>query len=171
MPIKKERSFRQNLGFMRVRAIRMHKAGASIGDIANLFSLHRVTVSRWMSAYRNGGASALKGRKSTGRPRKIDCFEFSPKLNRIIKQPATKYGFENPLWTCQRIKKVIHSELGLKLSRSTVWRALRETNLSCQKPERRAFEQDPIARKEWIEKEWPKQSVRLSCSKTNHRSH
>lgn len=156
MSQKKEQNFRKTLGFIRVRAIRMHKAGARIGDIANLFGLHRVTVSRWMTAYRVGGAMALKGKKSSGRPRKIDCSEFSPKLNRIIKQPATKFGFENPLWTCKRLEKVIHSDLGLKLSRSTVWRALRETNLSCQKPERRAFEQDPVARKKWIEEEWPR---------------
>jgi transposase len=156
MPRKRVSIPRRSLGFARVRAVRMRKSGARVGDIAKLFDVSRETVSRWLTQYKAGGARSLKGKKSSGRPRKIDCSEFSPKLNKIIKHPATKFGFENPLWTCQRIKKVIHSELKLKLSRSTVWRALRETNLSCQKPERRAFEQDPVARKHWIEKEWPK---------------
>lgn len=156
MSFKKGKSHRRNLGFMRVQAIRLRKSGARVGDIAALFGLHRITVSRWMTAYNVGGAKALKGKKSSGRPRKIDCSEFFPKLRKIIKRPATRFGFENPLWTCERIQKVVRTDLKLKLSRSTIWRALRETNLSCQKPERRAFEQDPIARKQWIEKEWPK---------------
>lgn len=160
MPKENKRKWRQHLGFLRIRALRMRKAGANINDIASAFGLHRTSVSRWMTAYRRGGAKALKGRKSSGRPRKIDCREFSPKLTRIIKYPATKFGFESPLWTCMRVRKVIKSELGIRIGRSTVWRALRETNLSCQKPERRAFEQDPVARKQWIEKEWPKLKIK-----------
>lgn len=72
-----------------------------------------------------------------------------------MSKPATRFGFENPLWTCRRIKEVIRKELGLSVSVPTVWRALRNLKLSCQKPERRALEQDPVARARWLEEEWP----------------
>lgn len=156
---------RSTLGFLRVKVVRMHKSGARICDIASLFGLHRVTVSRWIRAYRSAGAKGLKGKKSSGRPRKIDCKVFLPNLKKIIKKPATAYGFENPLWTCQRLKRVINSNLHIKISRSTIWRALHETKLSCQKPERRAFEQDPVARKNWIEEEWPKLKKRAKSQR------
>lgn len=74
---------------------------------------------------------------------------------RIVMHPATRYGFENPLWTCGRIREVLRKELALKVSVPTVWRGLRLLNLSSQKPERRAIEQDPVARKKWLEEEWP----------------
>src|SRR5208283_1131684 len=38
----------------------------------------------------------------------------------------------------------------------TLWRELKKLKLSCQKPERRALEQDPKARARWIATEWPR---------------
>lgn len=98
----------------------------------------------------------MRGRRSTGRPRKVDCQELAPTLSKIIKAPATKYGFENPLWNCERARVVLGREVGLRLSRATAWRYLRDIGLSCQKPERRALEQDPEARRNWLAFEWPK---------------
>lgn len=68
---------------------------------------------------------------------------------------ATRYGFDSPLWTCRRIKEALRRELSLRVSIPTVWRGLRRLNLSCQKPERRAVERDPVARAEWLKNEWP----------------
>jgi transposase len=59
------------------------------------------------------------------------------------------------LWTCRRIRDVLSKKLRLTLSISTVWRELRRLRLSCQKPERRAIEQDPEVRKKWLAEEWP----------------
>lgn len=70
-------------------------------------------------------------------------------------RPPTRYGFDSPLWTCRRIRDVLRQELGLRVSIPTVWRGLRRLNLSSQKPERRAVEQDPVARAEWLKNEWP----------------
>src|SRR5207244_10996505 len=60
------------------------------------------------------------------------------------------------LWTCQRIRQVISAELNLVVSVPTLWRELKKLKLSCQKPERRALEQDPKARARWIAPEWPR---------------
>jgi transposase len=80
-------------------------------------------------------------------------------------RPATHYGFGNTLWTCRRIKDVLRKELRLSVSVPTVWRGLRILGLSCQKPERRAIEQDPVARREWLEEEWP--AIRALAKKEN----
>lgn len=155
MTRKKCKIKRKDLGILRVKAIRMRKGGAEVNAIAKAFGLHPASVSRWLTKYRRGGASVLKPRKSTGRPPKINCEEFVPRLKRLIKFPATHFGYESPLWNSRRLREVIAKELKIKISQPSMWRALRSIGLSYQKPERRAFEQDPIARKEWLDKEWP----------------
>jgi transposase len=75
---------------------------------------------------------------------------------KLVKRPATKYGYEHPLWTCQRIAAVVSRELDLVVSIPTLWRALKKLKLSCQKPERRALEQDPKARAYWLKTKWPR---------------
>jgi len=144
-----------NLGPIRVSAIRAHKSGMPVKDIAEMLGLHRGSVSRWITNYRRDGAKGLRSRKSSGRPKKIDCIEFIPKLKKVISRPATAFGFENSLWNCSRVQEVITQELGYKISITTVWRSLKDIGLSYQKPERRALEQDPKLRKIWIDQTWP----------------
>ena len=141
---------------MRFRSIEAYKGGKGVLEIAELLGLHWGSVSRWLTKWRRGGTAALHGTKATGRPRKIDCREHGRIILKIVKRPATKYGYEHPLWTCQRIARVIAKELKLVVSIPTLWRALKKLRLSSQKPERRALEQDPKARAHWLKNVWPK---------------
>lgn len=147
---------RENLEAMRIRAIKARKSGMTVEGIAKMIGVHRGSVSRWLTKYNRGGATGIRAKKSSGRPKKVDCQELAPQLTKIIKHPATKYQFENPLWNLARVEKVVKTELGHKLSRTTIWRSLRDMGFSCQKPERRALEQDPKARQSWVTHEWPK---------------
>ena len=62
-------------------------------------------------------------------------------------------GIDSLRWN---LKKQSTSELNLAVSVPTLWRELKKLKLSCQKPERRALEQDPKARARWIATEWPR---------------
>lgn len=97
----------------------------------------------------------MRERKATGRPPKLDCKRFGRRIRRIVARPATQYGFANPLWTCRRLREVFRKELKLRVSVSTLSRALQRLRHSCQKPERRAVEQDPAKREKWLKEEWP----------------
>lgn len=158
MPKKKDgRSYPDvALETMRLRAIDAYCQGHTVSEIARLHGLHRGSVSRWITRWRRGGKEALQRTISTGRPPKIDCEKYGRRILRIVKRSALKYGYETPLWTCRRIKETLKKELGLDVAVSTVWEALKKLNLSAQKPERRALEQDPTSRREWIENELPK---------------
>src|SRR5208282_1884117 len=112
-----------------------------------------ITLAYKMAARWTG---ALKERKATGRPPKLDCKRHGKAILKLVKHPATEFGYEHPLWTCQRIRQVISAELNLAVSVPTLWRELKKLKLSCQKPERRALEQDPKARAQWIATEWPR---------------
>lgn len=153
---------RRNLGPVRVRAIRARRSGMSCKDIAAAFGVSPVTVSRWIKKYNTLGAAGLKGKRSSGRPATIDCQEFFPKLKKIVKQPATRFGLTSPLWNSKRLRQVLASEYQIRISQSTMWRALKSIGLSYQKPERRAFEADDQARKIWLEEFWPNLKKRAS---------
>jgi transposase len=115
-------------------------------EIAKLLGVHWGSVLRWLTKWRRDGQSALKERKAAGRPPKLDCKRHGTAILKLVKHPATEFGYEHPLWTCQRIRQVISAELNLAVSVPTLWRELKKLKLSCQKPERRALEQDPKAR-------------------------
>lgn len=125
-------------------------------DIALALGISPSTISHWITKYTQYGARGLLGKKSSGRPKKVDCDKFGPKLLKILRSPATKYGFTTDLWNSTRIRLVCKQELGVKFSKSTLWRALKNMELSYQMAERRAFEADPDARDEWLKKTWPR---------------
>lgn len=155
MEQKKTRIGRSGLEGIRLRALLARKMGQSVETIARSIGLHRGSVSRWFTKFKRGGKSALCSCKATGRPKKLDCKKHRRQLLAIVKKPATLYGYENALWTCRRIHSVVRRELHIRVSTPTIWRGLKKLNLSAQKPERRALEQDPIARKKWMTEEWP----------------
>lgn len=146
---------RQNLCLARIRAIEARRAGASTKEIAGVLGVHPNSVSRWVSTYNAGGAMKLRGKHPSGRPPKIDCKVLFPKITRVVRLPATEYGYDSPLWTTKRILAVLKDELDIEISRATLHRMLQGAGLSYQKPERRAFEQNPTARRHWLEKTWP----------------
>ncbi len=154
---------RESLESMRIRAVKARKAGMTVEGIAKMFGVHRGSVSRWLTQYSRSGATGLRAKKSSGRPKKVDCKVLAPQLTKIIRWPATRYDFENPLWNLSRVERVVKTHLGVKLSKTTIWRSLRDIGFSCQKPERRALEQDPVARQKWLDIEWPK--IRLDAKK------
>jgi len=147
---------RKNLDATRIRAVRARKAGMRTCDIAMTLGISPITVSRWIGKYKRSGARGLLGTKPSGRPKKVDCNKFAPKLLKIVESPATKFGFTNELWNSSRLRLACKQKLGVEFSKTTLWRALRNIGLSYQIPERRAFEADPKEREAWIKKTWPK---------------
>ena len=139
----------------RFRAVELHKAGEKVKDIARFFGIHPNSVSRWLVTYHQNGEKALHSRKATGRPPKLTWEEFNGVLS-DLRQPATDFGFETPLWTCKRVRHLIHQQTGKRLDASNVWRWLGKLGLSNKKPERRVMEQNPREAKRWLKKEWPK---------------
>lgn len=147
---------RRDLSKIRISAVNAWKANISVNEIARNFNFHRGSVSRWISKYKRDGAMSLRSRRSTGRPKKVDCTKYAKEILKIVKNPATAFGYNNPLWNCRRIRDTFNKKLSLKIGLTTVWRYLRDIGLSCQKPEKRAIEQNPKEAKKWLEIEWPK---------------
>ena len=67
------------LEVLRLRAIRAREQGYSVGDLAAILGVSRETVSRWYSAYKQGGKDALPGDRTlrSAHPPEI-ILEFPP---------------------------------------------------------------------------------------------
>ena len=78
------------------------------------------------------------------------------KIESSLSKPASEFGHETDLWTCNRVHQLLTSTFGLDISRGHIWLILRQAGFSYQKPERRYYESDPVAQEEWLKKELPK---------------
>src|SRR3989338_8846772 len=101
------------------------------------------------------GLKSLKRTKAKGKEPKLTK-EDKTKILSWLKQSAVDFGFETPLWTGNRVQQLIKKQLDKSLHVSNVSEWLKRWNLTNQKPERRATQQDERAVKRWLKEEWPK---------------
>lgn len=125
------------------------------------------SVQSWVSAYRNGGWSALKSRKTPGRPKKLNAKQRKT-LERILLKGARAAGFENDLWTSKRILDVIDQEFGVVYHVHHVPRLLASMGWSAQRPQREAVEKDAKKIEEWVRVEWRR--IKKKAKKSVQRS-
>jgi transposase len=59
------------------------------------------------------------------------------------------------LWTREAVQQLLSRKFNVQVSVWTVGRYLRAWGLTPQKPVRRAYEQDPVAVRKWLEEEYP----------------
>lgn len=146
---------------VRRRAAVAVREGMAVGDVATAYGVDRRTILRWVSRWETEGPSGLNRRVGSGRPRKLEDLSEDD-LCDIILEGAAAYGYETDLWTVARVRRVIVDEFGIRLSKNTVWRRLRDAGLTYQKPEREYYEIDHATREAWLQTEVPKirQTVR-----------
>ncbi len=141
---------------VRERAVGAVLKGQGISEVAATFGIHRSTLHRWGSRYEERGSSeGLARRPGSGRRRILDDKRLK-RLYRMVLRPATKFGYETDFWTCRRLIQVAWKKLGVKVSQPTMWRMLRDCELTYQKPERRYHEADESKRDAWIKDMIPK---------------
>ena len=141
---------------LKVRAVKAVMAGTSIESVSRSFNVDRSTIHRWLQVYRETRKiSSLKPKARTGRPR-ITSAGQARKLERDLRKPASKFGFETDLWTCRRVMQHAKKVLRVKISQPTMWRRLTEAGLSYQKPEKRFFEGNLKLKESWLKNDLPK---------------
>jgi len=146
---------RDVLEHLRMRAIQLWHKDKKVKDIAADFGVTLSAVYEWVKDYKKGGFVALKKRKAKGAKPKLSVKEVK-KLVKMLRKTADNYGFESPLWDCQKIRQLVLEKFKKSLHFSNVWRLLKKLGLSPQKPKRQAMERDEGEVKAWIRNEWPK---------------
>lgn len=143
------------LEHLRFRALDLRKKGWKNKEIAEAYGVHQGSVSRWFTTKERKGSRSLKLKKAKGNPSKLNKEEQRRIIDLMIK-PATDYGYQNPLWTCKKIQRLMKDQIGKSLSISNIWEFARRWNLSPQIPIKKAKERNERKIKKWVKKTWYK---------------
>jgi transposase len=141
---------------LRKKAIQSVLNGVKQVEVARIFGVTRQAVGKWVIAYREGGERALRERRR-GRPRggSLLPWQAAQIAKAVIDRPPEQLKLPFYLWTREAVGQLIEKRFGIRISVWTVGRYLSRWNFTPQKPIRRAFEKDPEAVRQWLEKDYP----------------
>lgn len=141
---------------LRYRVVNAVKNGMSKSEAARVFKVSRTAVHHWTKATVIEGSKALKAKKR-GRPK---CSRLLPHQAatavRLMEQKCPdQLGLPFYLWTREAVQQFLWQRFELTVSVWTVGRYLKRWGFTPQKPLRRAYEQNSLAVKQWLETEYP----------------
>jgi len=141
---------------LRYRVVNAVEKGMSKSEAARVFKVSRTAVYHWTKTIANEGSKALKAKKRGRRP----CSRLLPHqaatVVRLIEQKCPDaLGLPFYLWTREAVQQFLAERFELSVSVWTVGRYLKKWGFSPQKPLSRAYEQEPLAVKQWLEIEYP----------------
>jgi transposase len=143
---------------LRLRALRGCELGFPEADIADVLGVCRETVSRWWSAYAQGGLEAVPHDR-TGRPAGTGRALADPQAARIqdllrTHQPE-QLGIAAPLWTRRAVAELIRQEFDIALALRTVGWYLQRWRFTPKRPRRHSRDQDPDEVRQWLQQTYP----------------
>jgi transposase len=141
---------------LRYRVVNAIKQGMGKSEAARVFSVSRTAVHHWTKAVNEQGSRALKARKRGRRASsRLAPHEAATTVRLITQKCPDQLGLPFALWTREGVRQFLEQGYGVSVSVWTVGRYLKRWGLTPHKPLRRAYEQDPKAVKQWLDKEYP----------------
>jgi transposase len=141
---------------LRRKAVRAVQEGKTQEEAARLFGVTRQAVGKWVKAHREGGSKQLTaGRKGRPQGGSLEPRQAAQIIRAITDRHPDQLKLPFYLWTREAVGALIEQRFGISLSVWTVGRYLKEWGFTPQKPLRRAFEQDPVAVRRWIDEAYP----------------
>lgn len=95
----------------------------------------------------------LKAQLHPHRPCRLSL-EQKQRLQDLLLQDPLAYGYTDQLWTLPRIACLIKEQFGIPYHPAHVWKLLRSLGWSCQKPQRRARQQNEEEVAQWRKETW-----------------
>lgn len=144
---------REQMEQRRMKAVELFEDGFNQNQVAKKLGVNRSSSCRWFHRWKKGGKNSLKIRKAPGSRVKLNM-EQRNKLEEILLQSASTYGYDTDLWTLKRISYVIKKEFKISYHPSSLSRALKILGYSCQKPIRVATNRNEEKRQLWVKTVW-----------------
>ena len=142
----------------RKQALRLHKRGMAIMDIAAALSMGHVTVRAAIKAATADGLTALAP-KPTGRrvgsQRRLTAEQELHIQRQICKSRPEQLKLEFALWSRAAVLQLVKQEYDIELPIRTMGEYLKRWGFTPQKPITKAYEQRPEAVKKWLDDEYP----------------
>lgn len=128
--------------------------GLNNSEIGRRLKVCNQTISRWRKQFAKGGTQSLAKAGRAGRQPLLNAAE-QQRLVELLKLGPERWGYETPLWTCERVAYLIGQEFGVSYHAGHVWKVLRQLNWSPQRPVGKALERNETAIQQWKTERWP----------------
>lgn len=142
----------------RKQAVRLHKRGMKVADIAAALSMGHVTVRAAIKASDQGGSKALAP-KPTGRPvgsqRRLSPEQELHIQRQICKHRPEQLKLEFALWSRAAVMLLVKQEFDIELPIRTMGEYLKRWGFTPQRPIKKAYEQRPEAVQQWLKEDYP----------------
>jgi transposase len=143
---------------LRKSCIAALRKGKTQQEAATLFGVGLSTLKSWVKQYKETGSKSFtlktRGVKKGSRDLSLEQLGYVKKLMTNKLPDQLKLPFT--LWTREAVQSLIYKKFQVKKSLPQIGRYLQSWGFSAQKPIYKAYEQDPEAVKEWLEKTYPK---------------
>lgn len=142
----------------RKHAVRLHRRGMAIKDIAIALEMAQGTVRSAIKIARQDGLKALAPKptgRSVGDKRRLTAEQELHIQRLICKHRPEQLKLTFALWSRATVLLLVKQEFGIELPIRTMGEYLKRWGFTPQKPITRAYEQHPEAVKAWLDEQYP----------------
>ena len=142
----------------RRQVIGLRQAGLTYDAIAAQVGLTRTGVFDICKRYAERGAAGLKSGPrgpEPGHGRFLDADQEAEACDLIRRHTPDELDLPFALWSRAAVRALIARHCGVELAVRTVGKYLAHWGFTAQKPIRRAYEQDPVAVRRWLRRDYP----------------
>jgi transposase len=141
---------------LRYRVVHAIENGMSKSEAARVFKVSRTAIHHWTKATAAQGTKGLKAKKRGPRQSsRLLPYQAATAVRLMEQKCPDQLGLPFYLWTREAVQQFLAERFELSVSVWTVGRYLKKWGFTPQKPLRRAYEQDPLAVKQWLETDYP----------------
>lgn len=149
---------RQEQHERRKQAVRMHRRGMMLQEIAANLSMSLNTVRSAVKVAQDQGIKALSPKptgRGLGQQRRLSADQELHIQRQICKNRPEQLKMEFALWTRAAVMLLVKQEFGIDLPIRTMGEYLKRWGFTPQRPIKRAYEQRPEAVKQWLDEQYP----------------
>lgn len=145
----------ETLERIRIASVRLVvREGLTPTQAAREMGVDRRRVFGWLARHRAGGWEALRSRKATGRPARLDDSQVQWVYRMVTATSPFQLKVPLTLWTRSRVRLLIMRKFAIRLSPVTVGRLLARMGFVCPAPPSRAGRRGAAALDPWPTKEY-----------------
>jgi len=138
--------------FERYQAVYLYLSGYKMNEVARIIGRHPVTVSIYISAYKEGNIPGLVLGHSTGKPPKLSEEQKAVLLETVSTKVPADVGFTARYnWTLSLAAQFVKKEWDISYSLRGMSGVLHALGLSCTRPTYTLNKADPEKQKVFVE--------------------
>ena len=138
----------------RFKAVRLLERGMNQAEVARQCKVSKTAVHYWHTTWQQSGKDGLYARRPGPKPRLTP--EKADRMKEILMHGAEAAGYDNDLWTLERIAVTLQKQLRVSYRPTQVWYIMRACGWSNQKPETRYRNRNEAAIRRWKRESWPR---------------